>query len=95
MGNRINWPRKGKTRCSQILVVWLQQLVAEKTIKLVKVKGTQHPPDVGTISTWGSRIEDSEGVRDKLTVSQSGNQPTIIGIASIGIASLLSGREPE
>eukprot|EP00971_Amphidinium_carterae_P348804 6490679-Amphidinium_carterae.1 len=28
--------------------LWLQQLVPEKTIKLVKVRGTQHPPDVGT-----------------------------------------------
>eukprot|EP00971_Amphidinium_carterae_P268620 5329033-Amphidinium_carterae.2 len=26
----------------------LEQLVADKTIKLVKVKGTQHPPDVAT-----------------------------------------------
>eukprot|EP00971_Amphidinium_carterae_P253780 5037932-Amphidinium_carterae.1 len=34
---------------------------------------------------FGYKIEDSEGVRDKLTS---------IGIASIGIASLLSGREP-
>eukprot|EP00971_Amphidinium_carterae_P350901 6491800-Amphidinium_carterae.2 len=38
----------GKARHVTVRYLWLQQLVADKTIRLVKVKGTQHPPDVGT-----------------------------------------------
>eukprot|EP00971_Amphidinium_carterae_P253781 5037932-Amphidinium_carterae.2 len=45
MGSRIGL---GKARHVAVRYLWLQQLVAERTIKLVKVKGTQHPPDVGT-----------------------------------------------
>eukprot|EP00971_Amphidinium_carterae_P275365 5463598-Amphidinium_carterae.1 len=106
MGNKIGL---GKARHVAVRYLWLQQLVAEKTIKLVKVKGTQHSSDVGTmylgkrgmlhatsmiglmepesLVPFGYKVENSAGVRDKPTMSQ-------IGIASIGIASLLSGREP-
>eukprot|EP00971_Amphidinium_carterae_P287947 5716097-Amphidinium_carterae.1 len=47
MGSRIGL---GKARHVAIryLIIWLLQLVADKTIRLVTVKGTQHPPDVGT-----------------------------------------------
>eukprot|EP00971_Amphidinium_carterae_P256083 5084484-Amphidinium_carterae.2 len=45
MGSRVGL---GKARHVAVRYLWLQQLVADKTIKLVKVKGTQHPPDVGT-----------------------------------------------
>eukprot|EP00971_Amphidinium_carterae_P289654 5751209-Amphidinium_carterae.1 len=45
MGSRIGL---GKARHIAVRHLWLQQLVADKTIRLVKVKGTQHPPDVGT-----------------------------------------------
>eukprot|EP00971_Amphidinium_carterae_P151511 3003792-Amphidinium_carterae.2 len=45
MGSRVGL---GKARHVAVTYLWLQQLVADKTIKLVKVNGTQHPPDVGT-----------------------------------------------
>eukprot|EP00971_Amphidinium_carterae_P349128 6490861-Amphidinium_carterae.1 len=45
MGSRVGL---GKARRVAVRYLWLQQLAADKTIKLVKVKGTQHPPDVGT-----------------------------------------------
>eukprot|EP00971_Amphidinium_carterae_P209099 4148231-Amphidinium_carterae.3 len=48
MGSRVGL---GKARHVAVRHLWLQQLVADKTIRLVKVKGTQqcqHPPDVGT-----------------------------------------------
>eukprot|EP00971_Amphidinium_carterae_P203992 4048084-Amphidinium_carterae.1 len=45
MGSRVGL---GKARHVAVRYLWLQQLVADKTIKLVKVKGTQHPPDVRT-----------------------------------------------
>eukprot|EP00971_Amphidinium_carterae_P265289 5262474-Amphidinium_carterae.1 len=45
MGSRVGL---GKARHVAVRHLWLQQLVADKTIRLVKVKGTHHPPDVGT-----------------------------------------------
>eukprot|EP00971_Amphidinium_carterae_P079273 1568550-Amphidinium_carterae.2 len=45
MGSRVGL---GKARHVAVRYLWLQQLVADKTIKLVKVKGAQHPPDVNT-----------------------------------------------
>eukprot|EP00971_Amphidinium_carterae_P321338 6386830-Amphidinium_carterae.2 len=45
MGSRVGL---AKARHVAVRYLWLQQFVAEKAIKLVKVKGTQHPPDVGT-----------------------------------------------
>eukprot|EP00971_Amphidinium_carterae_P349478 6491037-Amphidinium_carterae.2 len=45
MGSRVGL---GKARHVSVRHLWLQQLVADKTIRLVKVKVTQHPPDVGT-----------------------------------------------
>eukprot|EP00971_Amphidinium_carterae_P350959 6491827-Amphidinium_carterae.3 len=56
----------------------------------LKVKGTQHPLDAGlmepeSLVTFGYEIPDSAGVHDKLDRSSM--------VASIGIASLLSGRE--
>eukprot|EP00971_Amphidinium_carterae_P271233 5382501-Amphidinium_carterae.1 len=45
MGSRVGL---GKARHVAVRHLWLQQLVADKTVRLVKVKGTQHPPDVGT-----------------------------------------------
>eukprot|EP00971_Amphidinium_carterae_P014412 284679-Amphidinium_carterae.2 len=45
MGSRVGF---GKAQHVPVRYLWLQQLVADKTIKRVKVKGTQHPPDVGT-----------------------------------------------
>eukprot|EP00971_Amphidinium_carterae_P153981 3053660-Amphidinium_carterae.3 len=45
MGSRVCL---GKARHVAVRHLWLQQLVADKTVRLVKVKGTQHPPDVGT-----------------------------------------------
>eukprot|EP00971_Amphidinium_carterae_P069531 1375712-Amphidinium_carterae.2 len=84
---------------------------SDRAIKLVKVKGTQHPPDVGTkylskqgmihaktmlglmepesLAAFGYEIPDSTGVRDKLEKTSS------IMVASIGIASLMSGRKLE
>eukprot|EP00971_Amphidinium_carterae_P268019 5317369-Amphidinium_carterae.1 len=35
----------GKARHVAVRHLWLQQLVADKAVRLVKVKGTQHPPD--------------------------------------------------
>eukprot|EP00971_Amphidinium_carterae_P239260 4749684-Amphidinium_carterae.1 len=82
--------------------------LGKATIKLVKVKGTQHPPDVGTkylskhgmihaktmlglmepesLVALGYEIQDSSGIKDQLDRSSS-------MVASIGIASLMSGRE--
>eukprot|EP00971_Amphidinium_carterae_P290538 5768643-Amphidinium_carterae.1 len=45
MGSRVGL---GKARHVAMRHLWLQHLVADKTIRLVKVKGTHHPPDVGT-----------------------------------------------
>eukprot|EP00971_Amphidinium_carterae_P183601 3644359-Amphidinium_carterae.1 len=45
MGSRVGL---GKARHVGDRHLWLQQLVADRTVRLVKVKGTQHPPDVGT-----------------------------------------------
>eukprot|EP00971_Amphidinium_carterae_P341260 6479972-Amphidinium_carterae.1 len=105
MGSRVG---SGKARHVAVRYLWLQQLVADKTIKLVKVKGTQHPPDVGTkylskrgmvhakmmlglmepesLAAFDYEVPDSVGVRGKLDRSSS-------MVASIGMASLMSGRE--
>eukprot|EP00971_Amphidinium_carterae_P174734 3463458-Amphidinium_carterae.1 len=45
MGSRVGLR---KARHVAVRHLWLQQLVADKSIRLVKVNGTQHPPDVGT-----------------------------------------------
>jgi len=38
----------GKVRHMEVKYLWLQQLVATKHVRLVKVRGTEHPPDMGT-----------------------------------------------
>ena len=38
----------GKVRHMEVKYLWLQQLVATKHVRLVKVRGTEHPPDLGT-----------------------------------------------
>eukprot|EP00971_Amphidinium_carterae_P046253 910355-Amphidinium_carterae.1 len=108
MGSRVSL---GISRRVAVRYLWLQQVVGDKTIKLVKVMGTQHPPDVGTkyLSKQGMlhaknmlglmepeslvpfryQIGDSEGVKDKLAAIME-----MRTVASIRIASLLSGREP-
>ena len=38
----------GKIRHMELKYLWLQQLVATKHVRFIKVKGTEHPPDIGT-----------------------------------------------
>eukprot|EP00971_Amphidinium_carterae_P345652 6486729-Amphidinium_carterae.3 len=38
----------GQTRHIQVRHLWLQQVVSQKLVRLVKVAGATHPPDVGT-----------------------------------------------
>eukprot|EP00971_Amphidinium_carterae_P153592 3045139-Amphidinium_carterae.1 len=61
---------------------WRQQLVADKTIKLQASEGLMEPE---SLAPHGYEVTDSTGVRDKLDRSKM--------VASIGIASLISGRE--
>ena len=38
----------GKIRHMEVKYLWLQQFVATKHVKLIKVRGTEHPPDMDT-----------------------------------------------
>eukprot|EP00971_Amphidinium_carterae_P002048 40598-Amphidinium_carterae.1 len=59
MGSRVGL---GKARHVAVRHLWLQQLVADKTIRLVKVKGTYHPPDVGTKHLSKQGIEHAKAM---------------------------------
>eukprot|EP00971_Amphidinium_carterae_P350178 6491419-Amphidinium_carterae.1 len=45
IGNRTGL---GRTRHVDVRYLWLQQLVSAKRVRLQKVRGVEHPPDVGT-----------------------------------------------
>eukprot|EP00971_Amphidinium_carterae_P348624 6490597-Amphidinium_carterae.1 len=105
MGSRVGL---GKARRVAVRYPGLEQLVADGTIKLVEVKGTQRPPDVGTkyLSKQGMiHAKTMLGLMEPESLAAFGYEVSdSVGVrdkldrsssmvASIRIAILMSGRE--
>jgi hypothetical protein len=92
----------GKVRHMELKYLWLQQLVATKHVRLLKVRGTEHPPDMGTkhlsreslakcIDMVGLKRFNEIGVALVGTVSKSAR----VGLAMLLLAAGSSAQETE
>ena len=92
----------GKVRHMELKYLWLQQLVATKHVRLLKVRGTEHPPDMGTkhlsreslakcIDMVGLKRFNEIGVALVGTVSKSAR----VGLAMLLLVAGSSAQETE
>ena len=92
----------GTVRHMELKYLWLQQLVATKHVRLLKVRGTEHPPDMGTkhlsreslakcIDMVGLKRFSDIGIALVATVSKTAR----VGLAMLLLAAGSSAQEVE
>jgi hypothetical protein len=92
----------GKVRHMELKYLWLHQLVATKCVRVLKVRGTEHPPDMGTkhlsreslakgIDMVGLKRFPDIGIALVATVSKTAR----VGLAMLLLAAGSSAQEVE